>query len=148
MTRTKLSQVFVSGIFAASLAIATSPAQAKYEDSPLKPIQEMVNDGKFDKAVNELEAMLKKNGNDADVLSLLGYSYRKQQQYDKAQEYYGRALKIDPEHKAANEYLGQLYLEIGQLDKAKERLAVLDEACFFTCSEYTTLKTAIDKYQQ
>lgn len=145
-----VSKVLTTSVFAVTLAIAaaTTPAYAKYEGSPLEPIQEMVNDGKYDEAIAELEAMLKENKKDADVLSLLGYSYRKQQQFDKAQEYYNRALSIKPKHKAANEYLGQLYLEIGELDKAKERLTVLDGACFFTCSEYRTLKKAIEKYEQ
>jgi hypothetical protein len=36
---------------------------------------------------------------------------------------------------------------MGQLDKAKERLKVLDGACFFGCEEYTDLKEAISAYE-
>ena len=147
MTST-ISKVLSVAFVTIALAVSVSPAHAKYEGSPLKPVQEMVNDGKFEQAISELERMLKTDKRNPDILSLMGYTYRKQAQYDKAQEYYNRALKIKPKHKAANEYLGQLYLEIGEVEKAKERLAVLDGACFFTCAEYKTLKKAIDKYQQ
>ena len=59
-----------------------------------------------------------------------------------------KALAIKPDHRGANEYIGELYLETGQLEKAKERLKVLDSACFFGCEEYTTLKKAIAAYEQ
>lgn len=124
-------------------------AQAnKYEESPLDPIYQMVEAKQYSEAIAKLEAMLSDDAENADVLSLMGYSYRKQQQFDQALVYYQRALAIDPEHRAANEYLGQLYLETRQLDKAKERLAVLDSACFLPCREFSSLERAIMDYQE
>ena len=123
-------------------------AESKYEESPLDPIYDLVEAGKYPEAVDKLEAILNDDADDADALSLMGYTYRKQKQFDQALSYYQRALAIDPQHKATNEYLGQLYLETNQLAKAQERLAVLDEACFFPCKEYTSLKYAIENYQQ
>ena len=117
---------------------------SKYEESPLNPIYKMLKKEQYDEA---LAALSKEDQKDADVLNLIGYSNRKLQNYDAALDYYQRALAIKPKHKGANEYLGQLYVETGQIDKAKERLAVLDGACFFTCKEYKTLKKAIDKAQ-
>jgi len=84
---------------------------------------------------------------DADVLNLLGYGYRKTGDFDQSRGYYLQALAIEPKHRGANEYLGELYLETGQLDKAEERLAVLDKACWIGCEEYTELKESIDKYK-
>jgi tetratricopeptide (TPR) repeat protein len=55
----------------------------------------------------------------------MGYSLRKTGQTQLALEYYNRALALMPKHLGANEYLGELYVELGQMDKAKERLAVL-----------------------
>jgi hypothetical protein len=56
-------------------------------------------------------------------------------------------LALKPKHRGANEYLGELYLEMGDLAKAEERLEVLDGACWFGCDEYSDLKEAIAKYK-
>ncbi len=50
-------------------------------------------------------------------------------------------------HRGANEYLGELYLQTGDLAKAKERLEKLDDICFFGCGEYNDLKAAIEAYK-
>lgn len=85
-----------------------------------------------------------KNPNNADVHNLLGYSCRKLGNTEKAFEHYGIVLELDPEHRGANEHLGELYVETGQLEKAEERLQVLDEACFFGCEDYDELKQVIE----
>ena len=55
---------------------------------------------------------------------------------------------IVEEHKGANEYLGELYLETNQLDKAVRQLEILDGLCTFSCKEYSKPKKAIDSYQE
>jgi hypothetical protein len=55
---------------------------------------------------------------------------------------------LQPKHRGANNYLGHLYLETGSLEKAQERLAVLDKACSFGCEEYSELKQAISAHKQ
>jgi tetratricopeptide (TPR) repeat protein len=91
--------------------------------------------------------LLKETPTDADMLNLLAYSQRKLQRFDEALVNYQKALDIEPEHRGANEYLGELYLQLGQLDKAQERLQVLDEACFFGCDEFDELEEAIEVYR-
>ncbi len=86
--------------------------------------------------------------NHADVLNLLGYSYRKMKDFELALQYYQRALQIEPEHRGANEYLGELYLETRKLAKAEERLQVLDKVCIFGCEEYDDLREAIATYKK
>jgi len=81
-------------------------------------------------------------------MTLLGFSYRKTQNYEDALTFYEWALKAEPMHKGANEYLGELYLETNQFDKAVEQLEILDSLCRVNCKEYTTLKDAIDSFQQ
>jgi tetratricopeptide (TPR) repeat protein len=61
---------------------------------------------------------------------------------DQALDYYSRALAQKPDHLDANEYLGELYLELKQPAKAQERLAVLEKACG-DCEEYQELKEKI-----
>jgi Flp pilus assembly protein TadD len=109
--------------------------------------QQAVKAGDFQSAVRYLSKALEKNPKDADTHNLLGFSYRKLGNTDKAFEHYQIALKIDPQHRGANEYLGELYLETDQLAKAEQRLEVLDKACILGCEEYEDLKEAIDNYK-
>lgn len=114
--------------------------------SPLAPFQEMIDDGKFDQAIGELKKALEESPDDPDIVNLIAYSHRQLEQFETALNYYMIALQLDPEHRGANEYLGELYLRLGQLGKAQERLQVLDDACFFGCDEYDMLEEAIEAY--
>jgi tetratricopeptide (TPR) repeat protein len=100
-------------------------------DSPLAPFQKLIDGGKYQQAIIELDKALKDEPDNADLLNLMAYSQRQLKHYDIALECYQKALQVEPRHRGANEYLGELYLQIGQLDKAEERLEVLDKACFF-----------------
>lgn len=107
-----------------------------------------VKEGDFKSALAHLNKANEKNPRNADIHNLLGYSYRKLGDTDRAFEHYHIALQIKPKHRGANEYLGELYLETDQLAKAEERLEVLDQACFWGCEEYDELKEAIEKYKE
>ena len=98
--------------------------------------------GYLTKAVQELPK-------DADAHTLLAYSYRKLGTFDKSMEYYQMALKLDPDNRAAHEYMGELYLDMNQLANAEKQLATLKKACpmFGKCEEYDDLKEAIDKFK-
>ena len=58
--------------------------------------------------------------------------------------YYDKALAMDPSHKGALEYQGELFVTLGQIDKAKANLARLNRICLFGCEEYDDLKAAIE----
>ena len=79
----------------------------------------------------------------ADVYNLLGFTLRKTGDYETALTYYTKALELKPDHKGAHEYLGELYVETGHLDKAKEQLASLQQLCPSGCEELDDLKAAI-----
>lgn len=81
----------------------------------------------------------------ADWNNLMGYTLRKQPTPDlaKAESHYLEALRIDPQHRGANEYLGQLYVMKGELPKARERLAVLEKVCPSGCEQREDLQKAI-----
>ncbi|MGD2170535.1 MAG: tetratricopeptide repeat protein [Gammaproteobacteria bacterium] len=136
----------------ALLTVAVSPVLAAGggggNNSRLTPFQKLIDEQKYQQAIDELDKALAKSPDDADLLNLAAFSHRKLEQFDTALEYYTKALKIEPEHRGANEYLGELYLRLGKLDKAEERLTVLDDACFFGCEEYDELKQAIEAYRQ
>lgn len=116
--------------------------------SKLSPFQKLIEGEKYQQAITELDKALVDAPDDADLLNLMAYSNRKLGNFDSAMDYYLKALKIDPDHRGANEYLGELYLQLGQPEKAEERLSVLDKECFFGCDEYDKLKQAIEEYRK
>lgn len=99
----------------------------------------------YAKAIPLLEKAINDKIRDPDTYNLLGYSYRKLGNTQNALTYYQRALQYDANHKGANEYLGQLYVEMNDLPKAEERLAKLAQLCNMSCEEYRDLKASIDK---
>ncbi|MGC1353507.1 MAG: tetratricopeptide repeat protein [Xanthobacteraceae bacterium] len=79
----------------------------------------------------------------ADVYNLLGYTLRKTGDFKTSLTYYTKALELQPNHKAAREYLGELYVETGNMEKAKEQLGVLAKLCPGGCDEREDLQKAI-----
>jgi tetratricopeptide (TPR) repeat protein len=77
----------------------------------------------------------------------MGYSQRKIGEKETALGYYLKALDLDPAHIGANEYLGELYLEMKDPARATERLEVLREACTWPCEEYSRLEKAISDFK-
>ncbi|MGH6960402.1 MAG: tetratricopeptide repeat protein [Dongiaceae bacterium] len=105
-----------------------------------------VDAGNYRGAVPILEKIVTQSPDNADALNLLGYSQRKLGSRDKALAYYLKALKVEPNHVGANEYLGELYLEMNDLPKAEERLAVLAKACK-KCEEQQELAQKIAAFK-
>ena len=60
----------------------------------------------------------------------------------KAEEYYKKALSIDPGHRGALEYIGELYVDTKRLDLANATLKKLENC---RCEEYAELKSYINK---
>ena len=56
--------------------------------------------------------------NNADTLNYLGFTSRKLGNFTEAEKYYLSGLKIKPNHKRINQYLGELYLNTNRKDKA------------------------------
>jgi Flp pilus assembly protein TadD len=78
----------------------------------------------------------------ADVYNLLGFTLRKTGDFKTSLTYYTKALELQPDHKAAREYLGELYVA-GNMAKAKEQLDVLARLCPGGCEEREDLERAI-----
>jgi len=85
----------------------------------------------------------------ADWHNLLGYALRKKTPPDlaAAEVHYKRALEIEPKHRLALEYYGELFLMKGDLAGAETMLARLDKACRFGCEEYRDLKAAVARFK-
>ena len=116
-------------------------------DVDLRPVMKMIKAGDYEAAINRLHDELDIDPDNPDIMALLGFSYRKTGQFEDALTFYQWALRSEPGHIGANEYLGELYLETNQFDKAVQQLEILDNLCRSGCKEYTKLKNAIDSYQ-
>mgnify|MGYP001203154278 CR=1 FL=1 len=93
------------------------------------------------KALKKFEKAYTKNKKSADILNYLGYTLRKTDELEKAENYYLKGLELDAGHLGINEYLGELYVQTNRIDLAKQRLAVLN-GC--NCEEYEELKELIE----
>lgn len=118
------------------------------QDKSLVYGQKAVKDGKWKQAVKYLERAVKLNPDNADAFNLLAYSYRRNGQLDPAFANYEKALQLDPKHKGAHEYVGEAYLMIGEVGKAEEHLAILEDVCGGGCDETQQLADAIARYKK
>jgi predicted Zn-dependent protease len=143
----------INHLFAISLATLSFTAFAAdttpSESAPSwqADAQKEIKAKNYDGAIKTLLAANQPNS--ADWNNLLGYAQRKKNPPDlaAAERYYQAALKIDPKHKGALEYYGELFLMKNDLAGAEQMLARLDKVCFFSCEEYRDLKEAITKYK-
>jgi len=100
----------------------------------------LINQGEYQTAFNNLALTEAAAGPHPDITTYMGYSQRKLGNYDLAKTYYAMALEVAPNHKGANEYLGELYVETGELGLAKAQLAKLETICSFGCIEENELR--------
>jgi len=98
-------------------------------------------------AIDELKKV--NDTGSADWNNLMGYALRKNSPPDVAgaEKFYNEALRIDPKHRGALEYSGELYLMTDNLPRAEERLSSLDKLCATSCVEYNDLKKAVARYK-
>ena len=94
------------------------------------------------KALVKFEKAYAKDKKNADLLNYLGYALRKTGDFEKAEIHYLKGLELDARHLGINEYLGELYVQTGRIELAKERLSVL-KGC--NCEEYDEFKELIEK---
>lgn len=107
--------------------------------------EQAVRAKQYKKAITRLQKVVAKQPRNVDALNYLGYSYRQLGNYRRALGYYRLALKINPSHRGANEYVGQLYLKTGNLKAAKAQLSRLRSICPSGCEEYDSLRNALAK---
>jgi Flp pilus assembly protein TadD len=94
-------------------------------------------------AIGVLNNVVTSDPRNADAFNLLGFSYRKTKNFDSAERNYRRALRLDPEHKGALEYMGELYLETNRRAQALELFALLEKLCPDGCEELDDLRQAL-----
>lgn len=144
-----LSRLLAASALALSvnLAFAADSEPAAATADKLAPARAQIAANQWRAAIEELKQV--NDTGSADWNNLMGYSLRKAKtpDLDGAEKHYAEALRIDPKHRGALEYSGELYLMKGDLAKAEERLATLDKLCRLPCAEYTDLKKAVAAYK-
>jgi tetratricopeptide (TPR) repeat protein len=115
-------------------------ASATDGDASYLKASALINEGRYEDALYSLRAAGMALGPHPDVLTYEGFANRKLHNYEVAVSYYSAALKLDPAHRGANEYLGEYYVEIGDLGKARAQLTKLDKICTFGCEQAEELR--------
>ncbi len=105
----------------------------------------LVNERRYAEALQALAEARRAFGPHPDVLTYIGYTYRKMGDPDRADTYYRQTLAIAPTHRGATEYFGELKVERGDMAGARRMLAALDRQCAFGCAEAETLRLWIAK---
>ena len=104
--------------------------------------------GDWEGAIKALSNAGLRDARNADIQNYLGYAYRRLRQFDPAMQHYQQALILNPRHRSAHEHLGEAHLARGDLAKAKQHLAALEQICLIPCDEYDDLERAIAKYSK
>jgi Flp pilus assembly protein TadD len=114
-------------------------------DAPdLSAVRAKIDTGNFNSAIADLNGMIDRGVQHADVYNLLGYSLRKNGDTAGAMTFYKKAMEFDPNHKGALEYSGELYVLLGDISRARQNEAKLKALCPQGCEELVDLQRAIN----
>jgi tetratricopeptide (TPR) repeat protein len=106
-----------------------------------------IDQTRYAEALPLLRQALAHDNGDANTHNLLGFAYRKTGDLDAAFRHYGMALRLNPGHRGAHEYIGEAYLVLNNLAKAEEHLRVLDGLCKLPCIEHINLQKAVETHK-
>ena len=158
MLRSALLIVLTSALLTAALPAPTGAAGGGGSDVPTAPARpedpqytaavKAIKAREYAKAIPLLEGVVARDGSNADAYNWLAYATRKGGNAAAALPLYQKALAIDPKHRGAHEYIGEAYLMLDDLPRAKEHLRTLSSLCFITCAEYRDLKRAVEAYEK
>jgi len=122
-------------------------AMGSSSDADLEAAEEAIDEEEYTEAIDLLENVLSDDPGNPDAYNYLAYSQRHLEQLDAAMENYNRALEIDPDHKGALEYQGELFLLMGDKASAEKNLDRLVTLCPRGCDEAEELQAAIERFK-
>lgn len=137
----------MTSAFAAGTYDPPAPSKAKDLHPAYQMAEKFIAKETYPKALEALTLVLKDEPKNADAWNLKGFSHRKIGEYDASYHAYETALALDPKHRQAMEYMGELHLTLGELDKAEALLARLKKACSYNCTYRDMLAKAIADYK-
>ncbi|MFN4360676.1 MAG: tetratricopeptide repeat protein [Hylemonella sp.] len=144
MRAIQLATALLTTLLLCTPTLAADDSYSSSNDDGLRPARMQIAEKNWLGAVATLNAYTRANPQNADGYNLLGYSYRQLQRYNESLDAYQRALTLNPKHRGAHEYIGEAYIALGRLDKAKEHLDALDKICLLPCEEYRDLKRSYE----
>jgi len=107
-----------------------------------------IDEKRWPAAIKALSSAALRDTRNADIQNYLGFAYRNAGQMNEAFAHYERALKLNPRHRGAHEYLGEAYLIVGKPAQAEAHLKALQAICVLPCEELDDLKAKIDQYRR
>ena len=143
----------IAGLFCFHLAFAAGGGGGDTDSPPPDPAiaqaQQAIKAKDWTRAAAVMRDAFARQPRNADYHNLYAYALRKGPHPDMKEVFrqYEQALRIDPGHRNAHEYIGEAYLQVGDLAKAKEHLAALDKLCWLPCEQYSELKEAVEDYE-
>ena len=149
----RIATLLLAAMFAAAGAQAADTGPVASQPAASERItlaRDAIQKKDWKKALSELKLAVRDEPRNADIHNLLGYSYRKQATPDLARafEHYNTAIRLDPDHKGAHEYIGEAFLMDKKPAEAEKHLAALARICGNTsCEEYADLAKSIADYK-
>jgi predicted Zn-dependent protease len=155
----------------ASFAVPDQPAEAKPEGKPkakskakAKPKTKGKKDSRLDQdqiysvaywqakggehAAALATLRTAANQDDPRIQTLIGFTLRKLGHVDEAMGYYQRVLAAYPERTTTRQYLGEAFLQMGDVTRAREQLAEIGKRCGTSCEDYQLLADEIAKFER
>ena len=114
------------------------------DDSLYAAGRALAEQGRYGEAITILSLAADKT--DPRILNYLGYSHRKAGRVTVGLGYYQEALRHNPDYTLVREYMGEAYLQQGNVEAAKEQLGEIEKRCGKGCEEYAELARQIDDY--
>jgi len=116
----------------------------------------LIKHQEYASAIPHLMKALEQHPKDADILNYLGYTHRmvgageqadaRDKDFQTSLVFYQAALAIDPLHKGVHEYLGELFLQMNNLNAAHHEMNELVILCPDGCDERDALSKALAAY--
>jgi Flp pilus assembly protein TadD len=137
-----------------ALGLQAEPRRSELFESHADPyvtVRERMGQGQWHEALALLTQLASRQPDvlqDAEFHNLKGYTLRQSdvRQLPLAIAHYLQALRLDPAHVEAREYLGQAYLLQGRLDLAEQQLREIEHHCKGRgCEAWQDLAQAITK---
>ena len=113
------------------------------EDKRMLKALSFISNKKHRDAVKILTALVADKPDFANAWNYLGFSLRKIGAYERSEKAYLTALRLDPNHRGAHEYLAELYLQTSRRKKALELERSLTRICQYGCPELDELREVL-----
>ena len=127
--------------------VTTAPPPSEVSEGEMAEGYEAIAAGEYEVATEIFTRVAEQDPTNAEAFNQLGYINRRLQNFPQAFAFYNKALELEPQHTGAHHYIGEAYLEVGDLAKAEAHLRQLDLICLFGCDDYFELEQAVALYK-